>query len=113
MDVNEQRVLPEPMAMAVFRIFQEMLSNVGRHARARTVDVDIVEREGWLHMAVEDDGCGAELEVFESPQAYGILGMRERSRHFGGVIDIDSQPGRGTRMRLSMPLPLPNGEVTP
>ena len=113
MDVNEQRVLPEPMAMAVFRIFQEMLSNVGRHARARTVDVDIVEREGWLHMAVEDDGCGAELEVFESPQAYGILGMRERARHFGGVIDIDSQPGRGTRMRLSMPLPLPNGEVTP
>jgi PAS domain S-box-containing protein len=105
MEVNEQRVLPEPMAMAVFRIFQEMLSNVGRHARARMVDVDIVERAGWLHLSVEDDGCGAELQVFESAQAYGILGMRERARHFGGVIDIDSQPGRGTRMRLSMPLP--------
>ena len=104
MDVNVQRVLPEPMAMAVFRIFQEMLSNVGRHARARTVDVDIVEREGWLHLSVEDDGCGAELQAFESAQAYGILGMRERARHFGGVIDIDSAPGRGTRMRLSMPL---------
>jgi PAS domain S-box-containing protein len=104
MEVNEQRELPEPMAMAVFRIFQEMLSNVGRHARARTVDVDIVEREGWLHLSVEDDGCGALPQVFESPQAYGILGMRERARHFGGVIDIDSQPGRGTRMRLSMPL---------
>jgi PAS domain S-box-containing protein len=104
MEVNEQRELPEPMAMAVFRIFQEMLSNVGRHARARTVDVDIVEREGWLHLSVEDDGCGALPQVFESPQAYGIMGMRERARHFGGVIDIDSQPGRGTRMRLSMPL---------
>jgi signal transduction histidine kinase len=104
MDVNVQRVLPEPMAMAVFRIFQEMLSNVGRHARARTVDVDIVERQGWLHLSVEDDGCGAEAQVFESAQAYGILGMRERARHFGGVIDIDSAPGRGTRMRLSMPL---------
>jgi PAS domain S-box-containing protein len=104
MDVNVQRVLPEPMAMAVFRIFQEMLSNVGRHARARTVDVDIVERQGWLHLSVEDDGCGAELKAFESAQAYGILGMRERARHFGGVIDIDSAPGRGTRMRLSMPL---------
>jgi PAS domain S-box-containing protein len=115
MEVHEQRDLPEPMAMAVFRIFQEMLSNVGRHARARTVDVDIVEREGWLHLSVEDDGCGALPQVFESPQAYGILGMRERARHFGGVIDIDSQPGRGTRMRLSMPLPLPLpiGEVTP
>jgi PAS domain S-box-containing protein len=106
MEVNEQRELPEPMAMAVFRIFQEMLSNVGRHAQARTVDVDMVEREGWLHLSVEDDGCGALPQVFESPQAYGILGMRERARHFGGVIDIDSQPGRGTRMRLSMPLPV-------
>ena len=106
MEVDEQRVLPEPMAMAVFRIFQEMLSNVGRHARARTVDVDMVEREGWLHLSVEDDGCGAEAHAFESAQAYGIMGMRERARHFGGVIDIDSQPGRGTRMRLSMPLPM-------
>jgi PAS domain S-box-containing protein len=105
MDVNVQRVLPEPMAMAVFRIFQEMLSNVGRHARAHTVDVDIVERQGWLHLSVEDDGCGADAQVFESAQAYGIMGMRERARHFGGVIDVDSQPGRGTRMRLSMPLP--------
>ncbi|PVE08115.1 histidine kinase [Limnohabitans sp. Rim28] len=105
MDVDEQRVLPEPMAMAVFRIFQEMLSNVGRHARARTVDVDMVEREGWLHLSVEDDGCGALAQAFESAQAYGIMGMRERARHFGGEIDIDSQPGRGTRMRLSMPLP--------
>jgi PAS domain S-box-containing protein len=117
MDVNVQRVLPEPMAMAVFRIFQEMLSNVGRHARARMVDVDIVEREGWLHLSVEDDGCGALPQVFESPQAYGILGMRERARHFGGGIDIDSHPGRGTRMRLSIPLPVPLpspiAEVTP
>ena len=111
MDLNVQRVLPEPMAMAVFRIFQEMLSNVGRHARARMVDVDIVEREGWLHLSVEDDGCGAEAQVFESAQAYGIMGMRERARHFGGVIDVDSQPGRGTRMRLSMPLP--NWETAP
>jgi anti-sigma regulatory factor (Ser/Thr protein kinase) len=87
MEVHEQRDLPEPVAMAVFRIFQEMLSNVGRHARARTVDVDIVERDGWLHLSVEDDGCGALPQVFESPQAYGILGMRERARHFGGVID--------------------------
>ena len=105
MEVDEQRVLPEPMAMAVFRIFQEMLSNVGRHARALTVDVDIVEREGWLHLSVEDDGCGAPAHAFESAQAYGVMGMRERARHFGGAIDIDSAPGRGTRMRLSMPLP--------
>ncbi len=105
-EVNEQLELPEPMAMAIFRIFQEMLSNVGRHAKAHTVHIDIVERQGWLHVAVEDDGCGALAHAFETAQAYGIMGMRERARHFGGTIDIDSQPGRGTRMRLSMPLPL-------
>ena len=106
---------PKPLAMAVFRIFQEMLSNVGRHAQASTVDVDIVEREGWLHLSVEDDGCGALAQAFESAQAYGIMGMRERARHFGGEIDIDSQPGRGTRMRLSMPLPscVPAQEAAP
>ncbi len=105
MEVNERLDLPEPMAMAVFRIFQEMLSNVGRHARARAVDIDIAQREGWLHLCVEDDGCGALPQAFESPRAYGIMGMRERARHFGGLIEIDSQPGRGTCMRLSMPLP--------
>jgi PAS domain S-box-containing protein len=104
-EINEQLILPEPMAMAVFRIFQEMLSNVGRHAMASTIDVDIVERDGWLHLSVEDDGCGAPSQVFESAQAYGIMGMRERARHFGGEIEIDSQPSRGTCMRLSMPLP--------
>ena len=105
MQVDELLEWPEPMAMAVFRIFQEMLSNVGRHARARTVDIDIALREGWLHVCVEDDGCGALPQAFESPQAYGIMGMRERARHFGGLIEIDSQPGRGTCMRLSMPSP--------
>ena len=105
MEVDERLEWPEPMAMAVFRIFQEMLSNVGRHARARTVDIDIAVREGNLHLSVEDDGCGALPEAFESPRAYGIMGMRERARHFGGVIEIDSQPGRGTCMRLSMPCP--------
>ena len=105
LEVDERRVLPEPMAMAVFRIFQEMLSNVGRHAQARSIDVEILERGGWLHMSVEDDGLGALPEAFESATAWGVMGMRERARHFGGSIDIDSQPGRGTRMRLAMPLP--------
>ena len=104
LEVQDDRALPEPMAMAIFRIFQEMLSNVGRHARASRLDVDIVEREGWLHLMVEDDGLGALRQAFESSQAWGIMGMRERARHFGGVIEIDSEPGRGTCMRLSLPL---------
>ena len=107
LQLDPARALPEPQAMAVFRIFQEMLSNVGRHARARTVTVDIAEDRGWLRLSVQDDGCGARAEAFASDQAWGIMGMRERARHFGGDIDIESAPGRGTRMCLSMPISAP------
>ncbi len=99
---NEVPELPEPLAMAVFRIFQEMLSNVGRHARARRLQVRIELHGGLLTLAVQDDGQGAPLQAFEAADAYGVMGMRERARHFGGRIDITSAPGAGTRMCLSV-----------
>ena len=94
----------EPLAIAVFRIFQEMLSNVGRHARASRVAVNIRHDAGWLHLSVQDDGVGAAAQAFESADAYGVMGMRERARHFGGGIQITSTVGRGTRMALSIAL---------
>jgi PAS domain S-box-containing protein len=97
--------LPQPAAIAVFRIFQEMLSNVGRHAGASAVDVLIAADGGELSVRVADDGDGAPADAFEAPDAFGVLGMRERARHFGGVLRIDSGPGRGTRVELRLPLP--------
>jgi signal transduction histidine kinase len=105
MAADEGLELPEPQAMAVFRIFQEMLSNVGRHARASLLRVEIARVEGELVVAVEDDGVGAPAQAFEAGDAYGIMGMRERARHFGGRIDIRSAPGEGTCMRLRLRLP--------
>ncbi|MBE7939353.1 MULTISPECIES: PAS domain-containing protein [Ramlibacter] len=96
--------LPEPQAMAVFRIFQEMLSNVGRHAQAGALDVRITVRAGTLRLQVRDDGRGAPAQAFQAPTAYGVMGMRERARHFGGEVTIQSGPGRGTRVALRMPL---------
>lgn len=95
---------PEPLAMAVFRIFQEMLSNVGRHARARRLAVCIRHQDGVLHLSVRDDGVGAPTQAFEAANAYGVMGMRERARHFGGDIRIESSPGHGTRMALTVAL---------
>lgn len=92
------------LAIAVFRIFQEMLSNVARHAHARAVSIRILAQDGALGVEVSDDGCGAPASAFDSPRAYGVLGMRERARHFGGSIAIDSAPGAGTRVRLHLPL---------
>jgi PAS domain S-box-containing protein len=105
MEVDDAPDPPEPLAMGVFRIFQEMLSNVGRHARARRLDVRIVVRAGVLGLVVQDDGVGASAQAFEAADAYGVMGMRERARHFGGDIQITSAPGQGTLMRLSIELP--------
>ena len=104
MDVEQASELPEPAAMAVFRIFQEMLSNVGRHAHARRLDVRIEATGVQLCITVCDDGRGAAPEAFEAATAYGVMGMRERARHFGGVIDIESQVGQGSTFHLRMPL---------
>ncbi|QHE83625.1 PAS domain-containing sensor histidine kinase [Hydrogenophaga sp. BPS33] len=105
MDVPDAPEPAEPLAMAVFRIFQEMLSNVGRHARAQWLGVDIVVKGSALRLTVQDNGVGAPAQAFEAAHAYGVMGMRERARHFGGDIHIDSAPGQGTRMCLSVGLP--------
>ncbi|MFN9473110.1 PAS domain S-box protein [Acidovorax sp.] len=95
--------LPEAAAMAVFRIFQEILSNVGRHARAGSLAVDIGLREGWLQMRVQDDGVGAAPQALESPTAYGVMGMRERARQLGGRLAITSASGAGSCVLLEVP----------
>jgi PAS domain S-box-containing protein len=95
-------------AIAVFRILQEMLSNVARHARARSVQIRIVvdgPPQPVLYLDVRDDGVGAPAEALADARSYGVMGMRERAAHFGGRLTIDSAPGQGTRVRLVMPLP--------
>jgi PAS domain S-box-containing protein len=96
------------LAIAVFRIFQEMLSNVARHARARSVQLRIAvddPPEPVLYIDVRDDGVGAAATALADPQSFGVIGMRERAGHFGGRLSIEGTPGAGTRVRLVMPLP--------
>lgn len=93
-----------PLATAVFRIFQEMLSNVARHAHATSVAVRISATASDITLRVKDNGRGAPPSAFDRPDAWGMMGMRERSSHFGGWLHVDSQPGQGTQLILSMPL---------
>ncbi len=104
MELDETPELVAPMPLAVFRIFQEMLSNVGRHAQASRLAIRVTEHAGRLTIRVEDDGVGAASQAFDAPHAYGVMGMRERARHFGGHLEISSQIGRGTTLTLNMPL---------
>jgi PAS domain S-box-containing protein len=103
-EIGDKPSFPDAMSIAVFRIFQEMLSNVGRHARASELRVQIVANEKELLLRVEDDGCGAEPGAFDAPDAYGIMGMRERARSFLGRIEIRSLPGQGSAFELLMPV---------
>ncbi|MEO6281375.1 PAS domain-containing sensor histidine kinase [Roseateles sp.] len=95
------------LAIAVFRIFQEVLSNIARHARAShvAIRIDVDAPPGpVLYLQVRDDGVGAAPEALTDARSYGVLGMRERAGHFGGRLGIESFPGRGTTVRLVMPL---------
>ena len=113
LQVDDRLVLPEPAAMAVFRIFQEMLSNVGRHAQASAIDIGIVQSEGLLTISLQDNGVGAAAHAFEAANAYGVMGMRERARHLGGQVDIQSRPGHGCRVSLTLPLDAVTAAHTP
>jgi PAS domain S-box-containing protein len=97
--------LPEASAMAIFRIFQEMLSNVGRHAEATALEVAIHANHDEISIRVKDNGKGAEPSAFEAPNAFGLMGMRERARHLGGSLQITSAPGQGCcfDLRISNP----------
>ena len=103
-DVAQAAPIDEKAAIGIFRIFQEMLSNVGRHAQASRVAITIEANLEAINITVQDNGRGASLAAFEAADAYGVMGMRERARHLGGTIAISSQPGVGSSFHLCIPL---------
>jgi signal transduction histidine kinase len=99
------------LAIAVFRILQEVLSNVARHAKAKKVSIRIdvdAPPQPVLYLQVRDDGVGTTPEALADPQAWGVMGLRERAAHFGGRVGIETAPGRGTTVRLMLPLMPPD-----
>ena len=104
MDTAQAAPINEQAAIAIFRIFQEMLSNVGRHAEASRVAITIEANLQAINITVQDDGCGADPTAFEAADAYGVMGMRERARHLGGSIAITSQRGLGATFHLRIQL---------
>jgi signal transduction histidine kinase len=91
------------VATCVFRVFQEALTNVIRHAEATRVDVRIEEATAALVMTVADDGRGIDLVKLDDPRSLGLLGMRERARRVGGTLTISQRKPRGTVVTLELP----------
>lgn len=96
--------LPGESGTAAFRIVQECLTNVARHAAARQVCVGLHQREGGLELSVSDDGCGFVPDTRGPRRSFGLLGIRERAENLGGSYALDSAPGCGTRVRVRLPL---------
>ncbi|MEO8128097.1 MAG: sensor histidine kinase, partial [Bryobacteraceae bacterium] len=102
---NVSDELPEQYKTCVYRVVQEALNNCARHAAANTVR--IIARQGREHLmlSIQDDGGGFRPDLH---RGLGLLGMEERVTHLGGTFELDSEPGRGTLIAISLPLELPN-----
>jgi two-component system sensor histidine kinase UhpB len=101
-----ERALEPEAELAVYRIVQEALSNVVRHAGAETVSVALTRTNGEMEVVVQDDGRGFLLEQTRhaAGRGLGLFGMQERASYVGGTVDIASSPGRGTRIRVRIPI---------
>jgi two-component system, NarL family, sensor histidine kinase DevS len=97
---DEQRLAP-PVETTVYRVVQEALANVAKHAAATRATVTVVGRDGTIDIAVTDNGRGFREE--DATEGFGLIGMRERIRLAGGRHDIESAPGRGTTVHASIP----------
>jgi PAS domain S-box-containing protein len=91
-------------ATAVFRIVQEALTNVARHAEAGSATIVLRKRQGRLILEIGDDGKGVPTEVAQNPGGLGIIGMQERARLLGGELRMLPRRPRGTTLRLDIPL---------
>ena len=92
-------------ATALFRILQETLTNVARHANATQVNVRLAKEEGTLILEVHDNGKGINKEQLSAGRSLGILGMRERALLLGGGLAISGAPGEGTTIKVRIPEP--------
>ena len=108
-DFREQDVpvhLPMPITICLYRLLQESLSNIRKHAKASHVDVVLSGRSEEVELCVRDDGTGFNCgEKAEGSKGLGLTSMQERVRPLRGRVSIESQPGRGTTVTVTVPMP--------
>ena len=103
LDLATAERLPAKVETALFRITQEALTNVVKHADAKTVRITFARQERSVVLTVDDDGRGFSRAQVPGDQ-FGLVGMRERTASVNGALDIESKPGAGTRLTVEIPL---------
>jgi PAS domain S-box-containing protein len=94
----------ESIAVAVFRILQEGLTNIARHSNAGTVTVDIIKDDSSIRLTIKDDGIGIRTDDMSRKDSFGLLGIRERVIPLGGTFEVEGTPGTGTCLKVFLPL---------
>ena len=106
----DERLTPD-VEIACFRIIQEALTNVARHAQVRHVWVELAQQEGDLYLVLRDDGDGFDLAAAAQKasrgKSLGLLSMQERAQAVGGMLTIESEPGRAATLRARLPVGAP------
>jgi signal transduction histidine kinase len=97
----EAENLPEGLSICLYRVAQEALQNIARHAQAKMVQIELKQEPGRLVLRVHDDGVGFDAEHI---RGLGMVGMEERLRQVGGTLQVTSQPGRGTTLIAEVPM---------
>jgi PAS domain S-box-containing protein len=100
----EEIILEKEMSIEAFRVFQEALTNIARHAQARKVSVTLRKRDDKFVMKVQDNGKGIAEKVISDPKSIGLAGMGERAYALGGMLAISGKHGKGTTVILDVPL---------
>jgi signal transduction histidine kinase len=103
---------PPAVALALYRIAQESLTNIARHAHATAVCVTLAGTPQRAHLVVEDDGVGLPAAACANPGTLGLRGMHERTAMLGGSLSVEPRPGGGTRLSVLVPLRAPRVPVT-
>jgi PAS domain S-box-containing protein len=104
-DIDMQSAdLDRDLSISFFRILQESLTNIARHASASSVRVTLEERGHALHMEITDDGRGITDDQLANPQSFGLIGIRERVEHLGGEVEIGRAPQGGTTVSIRIPI---------
>jgi signal transduction histidine kinase len=103
LDLESLAVLDEEAQTLLFRVAQESLNCVAKHAQARRASVQLRGSGGWITLRIEDDGRGMAADALERGGS-GLGGMRERLRLYGGRFELKSMPGAGTRMTAAIPI---------
>lgn len=97
-DINSE------IAISVFRIFQETLTNIMNHAKATRVNVKLFKNEDILELEVSDNGRGITEKEINNPHSFGIIGIKERAEYWQGTVEIFGKPNAGTIVKIRFPI---------